>query len=149
MMKFQRHNPSTNALDRNNCVPRALCIATGVDYDHVAKVCAEAGRVFGRGMFPKSINLALQVLTGDSSTKLVPAADDGRFVSVDTYGGERKHRWVNLAPTFAQFAALNPTGRFIVLRDSHAVALSNGTYYDMAQQTCGARSRVTYWCRVA
>jgi hypothetical protein len=100
-------------------------------------------------MFSESINRALQVLTGDSSAKLVRAADEGKFIGVDTCGGGRAHRWVNLAPTFAQFAALNPTGRFIVLRRGHAVALSNGTYYDMAQQSCGPRARVTAWCQVA
>jgi len=77
----------------------------------------------------------------------------GRYVGVSTrrsrYYGDTMTRWQSLAPTFAQFAASNPVGRFIVLRNGHAVALINGTFLDSAARTCGPRARVTAWCRVA
>jgi len=153
MFKFQQADPNNNWTDRNTCVPRALALATKADYDTVFLACKDAGRRYGRGMYYEQIDRALQTLTGDPCTKLVHAPVQGRYVGVSTrrsrYYGDTMTRWQSLAPTFAQFAASNPVGRFIVLRNGHAVALINGTFLDSAARTCGPRARVTAWCRVA
>lgn len=154
MFKFQQANPNTNWTDHNTCVPRALALATKTDYETVFLACKTAGRPYRRGMFQDQIDRALQALTGDPCTKLVHVdATLGKYVATATrstryYGGSTT-RWQSLAPTFAQFAASNPVGRFIVLRKGHAVALINGTFLDAAAHTCGPRARVTSWCRVA
>lgn len=153
MFKFVQANPNTNWTDHNTCVPRALALATKTDYDDVFLACKTAGRPYRRGMFQDQIDRALQALTGDPCTKLVHVdVKLGKYVDVNRrnyyYGGSTT-RWQSLAPTFAQFAASNPVGRFIVLRKGHAVALIDGTFLDAAAHTCGPRARVTSWCRVA
>ena len=154
MFKFQQADPNNNWTDRNTCVPRALALATKTNYDTVFLACKDAGRRYQRGMFQDQIDRALQTLTGDPCAKLVHVdATLGKYIEVTTrhtrYYGGTETRWQSLAPTFAQFAASNPVGRFVVLRRGHAVALIDGTFLDSAYRTCGPRARVTSWCRVA
>jgi hypothetical protein len=109
--------------ERNDCVVRALSIAANLHYSTAHEYCARAGRPSRRGMYEPQINRAISLI-------------EGRTVQMN---------WVSSKMTLAQFASLNPVGRFMVSKRGHAVALIDGVYHDMAD--CGARSVVRKWYR--
>jgi hypothetical protein len=111
--------------ERNDCVVRALSIASGLHYATAHEYCAKAGRPRGRGMYDPQVDRAISLI-------------EGKQVEME-WSFERR--------TFAEFARLNPVGRFIVLKRGHAVALVDGVYHDMALSICGARSIVRKFYR--
>ena len=132
-LKFKPANPRPDGMNENNdCVVRALSLAFNKPYTEVHKACADAGRRPRRGMFRHQTDKAIQTITGK------PDASGSTFPY-------RHHR-----PTFAQFAAMNPEGNFIVIKRGHAVALIDGVYHDIGNSAgCGARCRVQYYYRAA
>ena len=121
-MAFVQLNPRTIPTERNDCVVRALTIALNRSYDEMHAICGAAGRKPRKGMYVYQIEQALQ----------------------------KKFTWVmrHERVTFAQFARINPKGRFVVIKRGHAVALIDGVWYDSSPEICGARSRVTSFCRI-
>ena len=132
-MRFKPANPRPDGMSENNdCVVRALSLAFNLPYVTVHDACAASGRRPRRGMFRSQTDQAIRLLTSknDASGSTFPY---------------RNHR-----PTFAQFAAMHPEGRYIVIKRGHAVALIDGVYHDMySSAACGARSRVQYYYRAA
>jgi len=131
-MQFKPANPRPDGLNEtNDCVVRALSLAFNWPYSDVHTICAAAGRKPRKGMYRNQTDKAIAKITGKPGER-------GSFY----YRG--------YSPTFAQFARQNPTGRFIVIKRGHAVALIDGVYHDMAQSAgCSARCRVQYYYRAA
>ena len=132
-MKFKAAFPRPDGMNEtNDCVVRALSLAFNKPYEMVHEACAKAGRKPRRGMYREQTDKAIQTLSGDAQAR----------GSVYPY---RSHR-----PTFAQFAAMNPVGHFIVIKRGHAVVMIDGVYHDMAKSaSCSARCRVQYYYRAA
>jgi len=127
--KFKQVNPRTIPTESNDCVVRAMAVALDKHYEDVHTVCGMVGRKPRQGMTVAKIEEA---------------------VYLSTQNPESKFTWVMKydRPTFAQFARGNPTGRFIVVRRGHAVALINGVWHDAYKTGCGSRARVMSFCKV-
>jgi hypothetical protein len=106
-----------------------MAVALDKAYEDVHKVCGMAGRPPRKGMTVSEIEKAVHMSTRNPDSKFTWMTKHAR-------------------PTFAQFANSNPTGRFIVVRKGHAVALIDGVWYDAVKSGCGARARVMSFCKV-
>jgi len=127
--KFKQVNPRTIPDESNDCAVRAMAVALDKAYEDVHKVCGMAGRPPRKGMTVSEIEKAVHMSTRNPDSKFTWMTKHAR-------------------PTFAQFANSNPTGRFIVVRKGHAVALIDGVWYDAVKSGCGARARVMSFCKV-
>ena len=121
-MKFKQINPRTIPTESNDCVVRALTIALNKSYDEMHAICGAAGRRPNRGMSVYEIEQATSL-----RFDLIP----------------RSQR-----VSFAQFAKQNSTGRYVVIKRGHAVALVDGVWHDAYKTTCGARSKVLSYCKI-
>jgi hypothetical protein len=121
-MAFIQLNPRTIPTESNDCVVRALTIALNKSYDEVHAICGASGRRPNKGMTVYEI---------EQATKL-------RFDLIPR----------NKRVSFAQFAEQNPTGRYVVIKRGHAVALIDGVWYDAHRSACGPRSKVMTYCKI-
>jgi hypothetical protein len=113
-----------------DCVVRALSIAANKPYADVHKVCADAGRVFGKK-------------TAWSVTGVAAKHFNLEFVSIAN--GNTNHDWSDGwkgQMTLMQFVKAYPEGRFLVLGKRHAVALVDGVVHDWNNSRTKERSRI-------
>ena len=127
-MKFKQINARTIQTEANDCVVRAMTVALERSYEEMHDVCSAAGRQPRRGMPIYEIEQALtKILSLDTKMQFIP----------------RSQRM-----TFAQFVKQNPTGRYVVIRRGHAVALIDGVWHDAHESGCGARARVMCYSKL-
>jgi hypothetical protein len=129
---------STN-LDRNNCALNAVAIALNKPYYKVSKAFKSVGRREGKGSSIRQITEAITLLKIDSWDQMSIDALADKVISeykTPTY----------LKISLAKFAKMYPTGKFIVIKSRHALALVNGMWYD--NQAPNSRAYVKCFYRV-
>lgn len=109
--------------DNNNCALNAVSIALSKPYYRVYKAFKSVGRRGGRGSSIRQITDAVTLLKIDSweDMSLNTLADK----VVSEY---KTPTYVKI--TLDKFAKMYPTGKFIVIKSRHALALVNGVWYD-------------------
>lgn len=107
--QFCSNNPRTIEGERNDCVVRALSLSFNKPYEEVHEICKRIGRKAGKGMNYTQIDKAIAALTGDQFKKL-----------------DR----LSKRQTFTTFARDNSSGKYLILKRGHAVALIDGVYHD-------------------
>ena len=119
----------------NNCTARALANASLMDYDDAHELLAYYGRPDRRGC---------------KAGVFVPAYAEAGFKKLYAVGDNKQARfvankfdctYVEKGLTLAKFCKLNPTGRFIVVYNGHALAVVNGNIVDTFSNK--ANKRVT------
>lgn len=115
-----------DVMESNDCTVRATSVAFNKPYLEIHKAYTEVGRHRYHGVSVHTMSKALEVIT-KKKQGMVRAFEE---------------------PTFAQFARLNPKGRFIVVKRKHAVALIDGVWHDAHVSQVGARCRVLFYYQV-
>lgn len=111
--------------DRNNCALNAVAIALTKPYYSVYKAFKSVGRRGGKGSSIKQITDAITLLRIDSYDKLSMDKLADQVISnykTPTY----------LKISLDKFAKMYPTGKFVVVKSKHALALVDGVWYDNA-----------------
>ena len=112
-------------MDRNNCALNAVAIALNKPYYRVYKAFKSVGRRGGKGSSINQITRAINLLKNDIAAgedllnkkdKLLSEWQDPTYVKI----------------TLDKFAKMYPTGKFIVIKSRHALALVDGIWYDNA-----------------
>jgi len=109
-VKFEYYQPNPVSPNEDDCVIRAICKATGKDWDTVyMELCAQGMK---KGTWGN-----------------VNHVWDSYLLS----NGYKRHTVPDTCPdcyTVAQFAADHPQGTYILATGSHAVTVQNGNVYD-------------------
>ena len=126
MKNFICANPRTIDNESNDCTVRSTSLALNKPYNEVHRIYAAMGRKPRKGSTVALMNKAIQCITKDDRVMMRALAE----------------------PTFAQFARSNPTGKFIVVKRRHAVALIDGVWHDAHVSCVGSRSRVLFYYEV-
>jgi hypothetical protein len=112
-------------IDRNNCALNAVSIALSKPYYRVYKAFKSVGRRGGKGSSIRQITDAITLLKIDQWDSMTIDTLADKVVSeykTPTY----------LKITLNKFAKMYPTGKFIVIKSRHALALVDGVWYDNA-----------------
>ena len=109
--------------DNNNCALNAVAIALTKPYYKVYKAFKSVGRRGGKGSSINQITRAINLLKNDI------AAGEDLLNKKD----KLLYEWQD--PTYVKisldkFAKMYPTGKFIVIKSRHALALVDGVWYD-------------------
>lgn len=105
-MAFVRHNANPKN-ETNDCIIRSISHATGRHWQDVMKeMCSYATEMY-----------------------LMP--NDGRVVEEYMYNRNIFAYNVNEPMTVKEFAAQNPSGRFVVGVEDHALSIIDGDWYDL------------------
>lgn len=107
---WRKYNPNPIGLNVGDCTVRAICAATGLDWNTVHK--------------------ALCDLSGDMAD--MPSADRVWWALLEQFGFSRK-RMIDRCPdcyTVEQFAFDHPRGIYILGPHEHAVCIYNGDWLD-------------------
>ena len=110
-------------MDRNNCALNAVSIALNKPYYEVYRVFKTVGRRGGRGSSIKQITDAVTLLKIDGEPGMTIDKIKDKVLSLykpPTY----------LKISLDKFAKMYPTGKFIVIKSRHALALVDGVWYD-------------------
>ena len=111
--------------DNNNCALNAVAIALNKPYYRVYKAFKSVGRRGGKGSSINQITRAINLLKNDIAAgedllnkkdKLLSEWQDPTYVKI----------------SLDKFAKMYPTGKFIVIKSRHALALVDGIWYDNA-----------------
>jgi hypothetical protein len=140
-MRFEKNNPRTIDSEKNDCVVRAMTIATGKTYDEIHALLKRCGRRNGCGTNFGIINAALVALGLPELTRIDP---DYRLIC----GRYTARRQATNRPTLAQFVSEHREGTYMLIIRGHAFALINGVQHD-GWIANGARCRITHYVRVA
>ena len=140
-MKFVKNNPRTIDTENNDCVVRAMTIATGKSYDEMHALFKSHGRRNKCGTPFGVINAALACLGLPQLTRI---DTDYRLVC----GRYTTRRQETSRPTLARFVSEHREGTYMVIIRGHAFAVIDGVQYD-GWIPNGARCRVTHFVRVA
>ena len=109
--------------DRNNCALNAVSIALNKPYYRVYKAFKSVGRRGGKGSSINQITRAINLVKNDIAAgedllnkkdKLLSEWQDPTYVKI----------------SLDKFAKMYPTGKFIVIKSRHALALVDGIWYD-------------------
>lgn len=112
---FCKNMPRTIDTESKDCAVRAVSIACDIPYHEAHERFSKAGRKPNKGV---DIDLLEKVM-------------------------ERKP--MQYCITLSRFVALNPTGRFVVIKRGHAFAVVNGAVHDSGR--LGGNTKVYAWWR--
>ena len=119
MARFQYLNVNPNQQKRNDCVTRAIKLASGLEYAEVRRKLYHTGRLLGcNRLCWKCYNFLLTNVFGY------------RLVNCDDM-------------TVADFANANKKGKYLIRIDYHLTFLQDGTIYDI--WNCLDRNCVLAW----
>lgn len=118
------YNPNPTKKETGDCVVRALCKATGKDWDTIYKELFDIG--FRLKVMPNS----------DEAWKTY--LDENNFIK-HTISNKRGTK----RPTVASFAQSNKKGVYVLRVANHIVTCDNGYYYDTWDS--GSSSLYGYW----
>ena len=124
-MQYVKQLADITLSDRNNCALNAVAIALNKPYYRVYKAFKSVGRRGGKGSSIRQITDAITLLKIDQWDKL----------SIDTLADKVVTEYKTptyLKITLDKFAKMYPTGKFIVIKSRHALALVDGVWYDNA-----------------
>jgi hypothetical protein len=109
--------------DRNNCALNAVAIALSKPYYEVYRVFKSVGRKGGKGSSIKQIT--------DAITLLKIHAEPGMTIDkIKTQVMSLYKPPTYLKISLDKFAKMYPTGKFVVVKSKHALALVDGVWYD-------------------
>jgi hypothetical protein len=109
--------------DRNNCALNAVSIALSKPYYEVYRVFRLVGRRGGKGSSIKQITDAVTLLKIDGEAGMTIDKIKDKVLSL-----YKPPTYVKI--TLDKFAKMYPTGKFIVIKSRHALALVDGVWYD-------------------
>ena len=124
-MEYVKQLADITLSDNNNCALNAVSIALNKPYYRVYKAFKSVGRRGGKGSSIRQITDAITLLRIDQWDKL----------SIDTLADKVVTEYKTptyLKITLDKFAKMYPTGKFIVIKSRHALALVDGIWYDNA-----------------
>jgi hypothetical protein len=122
-MEYKISLADDTQMDRNNCALNAVSIALNKPYYEVYRVFRSVGRRGGRGSSIKQITDAVTLLKIDGEPGMTIDKIKEKVLSLykpPTY----------LKISLDKFAKMYPTGKFIVIKSRHALALVDGVWYD-------------------
>jgi hypothetical protein len=122
-MEYKISLADQTLMDRNNCALNAVSIALSKPYYEVYRVFKSVGRKGGKGSSINQITNAIAVLKIDPELGMTIDKIKAKVESLykpPTY----------LKITLDKFAKMYPTGKFIVIKSRHALALVDGVWYD-------------------
>jgi hypothetical protein len=122
-MEYKISLADDTLMDRNNCALNAVSIALSKPYYQVYRVFRSVGRRGGKGSSINQITNAITVLKIDGELGMTVEKIKDKVVSLykpPTY----------LKITLDKFAKMYPTGKFVVVKSKHALALVDGIWYD-------------------
>lgn len=125
---YQVLQSRSNFNEKNDCVVRAISLATNIDYSIIHALCAKKGRKPKKGFHPTSA-------FGLSRKKKI-CIYKGVRISYRTVG---KHQ-----PTIPTFIKNNPSGRFVCVKTRHAFAIIDGGVYGQGLDN----SRIQYYLKI-
>tara|TARA_R110002126_G_scaffold164897_1_gene312789 strand:+ start:598 stop:1017 length:420 start_codon:yes stop_codon:yes gene_type:complete len=103
--------------DKNDCAVRAVAVVAGCTYEQVSALFSAGGRQMKKGT---TLEVAIRVNETFLRMRNLPEYRD----------------W-----NIASFIAANPTGKFVIHRLGHALAIIDGTLHDWEKGT-GANQRI-------
>jgi len=122
-MEYKISLADDTRMDRNNCALNAVSIALNKPYYEVYRVFKTVGRRGGKGSSIKQITDAITLLKIDGEVGMTIDKIKEKVLSLykpPTY----------LKISLDKFAKMYPTGKFIVIKSKHALALVDGVWYD-------------------
>lgn len=126
-MPYVYYNPNPVKASAGDCVIRAICKATGKDWDSIYSKVTFYGFLYKE--MPSSNNVWGAYLKSIGFVKrIVPNS------CPDCY-------------SIKEFCIDNPIGVFLVVTDGHVVAIENGNYYDTWDS--GNEVPIYYWTKGA
>ena len=123
IMEYKISLADDTKTDNNNCALNAVAIALSKPYYRVYKTFKSVGRRGGKGSSINQITRAINLLKNDIAAgedllnkkdKLLSEWQDPTYVKI----------------SLDKFAKMYPTGKFIVIKSKHALALVDGIWYD-------------------
>jgi hypothetical protein len=124
-MEYKISLADDTQMDRNNCALNAVSIALNKPYYRVYKAFKSVGRRGGKGSSIRQITDAVTLLRIDSWENMSINTLADKVVSE-----YKTPTYVKI--TLDKFAKMYPTGKFIVIKSRHALALVDGVWYDNA-----------------
>lgn len=125
--KYFNPNPKKRE-DASDCVVRALCKATGKDWDTV---------------FNELVEIAFEL-------KVMPNSDDAYKVYLERSKDFKEHKISikkgSKRPTVQSFAEKHKKGTFVLRVANHLVTVKDGYFYDTWD--CGIKSVYKYWEKI-
>ena len=122
-MEYKISLADQTLMDRNNCALNAVAIALNKPYYRVYKAFKSVGRRGGKGSSIRQITDAITLLK----------IDQWENMSINTLADKVVTEYKTptyLKITLNKFAKMYPTGKFIVIKSRHALALVDGVWYD-------------------
>ncbi|UUV46912.1 hypothetical protein [Bacillus phage vB_BanS-Thrax4] len=120
------YNPNPLKKETSDCVIRAMCKATGKDWDVVYRELFEIG--FKLKVMPNDDEAWKQFLINNGFT----------YHKLTIKRGSKR-------PKVSEFAQQNRTGTFVLRVAHHLVTLEDGYYYDIFDS--GSSSMYGYWSK--
>lgn len=124
-MEYKISLADQTLMDRNNCALNAVAIALNKPYYRVYKAFKSVGRRGGKGSSIRQITDAITLLR----------IDQWDSMTIDTLADKVVSKYkppTYVKITLDKFAKMYPTGKFIVIKSRHALALVDGVWYDNA-----------------
>jgi hypothetical protein len=122
-MEYKISLADDTRMDRNNCALNAVSIALTKPYYSVYRTFKSVGRRGGKGSSIRQITDAVTLLKIDSWENMSINTLADKVVSE-----YKPPTYVKI--TLDKFAKMYPTGKFIVVKSRHALALVDGVWYD-------------------
>ena len=110
-------------MDRNNCALNAVSIALSKPYYSVYKTFKSVGRRGGKGSSINQITRAINLLKND-----ITHGEDLLSKKHKLFSEWKEPTYLKIS--LDKFAKMYPTGKFIVIKSKHALALVDGIWYD-------------------
>jgi hypothetical protein len=107
------YNPNPSGKETSDCVVRALCKATGKDWDEVY-----------RGLFEIGFELKVMPSADPAWKTYLDRVEGFKYCKIPVKKGSRR-------PTVDSFAAKNRKGTFILRVANHVVTVVDGYHYDL------------------
>ena len=116
----------------NDCAVRSLAVSASVPMEDVATMLQALGRKPGDGTSTRVCMLGIKALGGQEvpTMRRIPPKQRRRTRRMISDGGYGYTEQEMRPLTIAQFAARYPTGRYVLLLDTHAVAMIDGVLHD-------------------
>ena len=125
IMQYVKQVADITLSDRNNCALNAVSIALNKPYYEVYRVFKTVGRRGGKGSSIKQITDAITLLKIDGEVGMTIDKIKDKVLSL-----YKPPTYVKIS--LDKVAKMYPTGKFIVIKSRHALALVEGVWYDNA-----------------
>ncbi len=127
--EYERDYPD---MTPNDCAVRSLAVSASVPMEDVAVMLQALGREPGDGTTTAVCMKGIRALGGQEvpTWRRIPPPQRRRVSRKISDGGYGYTEQESRPLTIAQFARQYPTGRYVLLLDTHAVAMVDGVLHD-------------------